>query len=180
MMGGIFFVSPVHAQCNGLLAVNNEDYAILGGLLGGLFLVAAYVLTLKLIDICYLQQNCRRVACEEDPSASGQMRQMTQTQPAWHPSVSRQSLPGSAGDGTAWSPYFSTQRRVHFNTDVVDHERSPIAFRSRDISQNARQTAEEPSVDVSRRDTNNETEWSYARGGMYEEVFSPPPTAPPR
>ncbi|RNF21078.1 uncharacterized protein Tco025E_03531 [Trypanosoma conorhini] len=161
-----------YVVCDQPLAVVNEDYAVLGGVLGGLLLAAVYVLTLKIIDLCYRREHRRGLMYNEAPSPFGQPRPMTQLPPGRSASVVRQGSIGSAGGGGAFSPRSSAQRRVHFDAESVDRAGNATALDPRAV--------EEPALDAGGSDGRNEAEWSYARGGVYGEFPSPPPTLPPR
>ncbi|RNF02856.1 hypothetical protein TraAM80_06140 [Trypanosoma rangeli] len=164
--------SGTHVTYDRPLAVANEDYAVLGGVLGGLFLAAVYVLTLKIIDVCYRRKYRRGPKYDGVPLPLGQPRSGIHISPGWFPSVRHQVSIGSTGDGGAFSPRSSTQRRVRFDTEALDRVGNDTALELWRVDGQA--------IDAGRRDGNNETEWSYTRGEVYDNVPSPQPTAPPR
>ncbi|KEG08801.1 hypothetical protein DQ04_06431050 [Trypanosoma grayi] len=185
--------------CDVPTVIDGENYAVMGGLLGGLFLVVVYIILMSAIDACYNRKHSRDEVSPRAPSPhthpDAYMHAQTYARQALWPehgvSPMRQSSMASGAGDANYSPRSFAQRRVRFDTDVDQGMVNNLGSHPRGTSQGERhqheqqrqeQTAagQSSEVDDERRGSDGQ-QWRYTRGGfLHGETDSPSPVVPPR
>ncbi|ORC89394.1 uncharacterized protein TM35_000121690 [Trypanosoma theileri] len=140
-----------------------ENYAVMGGLLGGLACTALYILLMRTADMCYRRQythHAERPSVGDDWEIHHRPTAMT-------------------GMYTSSSTLPASPRHVRFDANFVERVENPSSAVEEEQQQQSQQERG-GSVNSHNSGGGGGQHSLYSRGMTYEDVSSPPPSLPPK
>ncbi|KAH9597619.1 hypothetical protein LSM04_004983 [Trypanosoma melophagium] len=152
--------------CTNPNSVPGENYAVMGGLLGGIACTVLYIVIVRAADVCYRRQHTNNT---ERPVFN----------PDWE---TQHRCGGSAG------VVHPTPRRVRFEANSVERVESPSLALQQQQSQaqyqyqyqSQEKQPQEQGGNVNGNSGGEKQQGLYSRGMAFETLSSPPPSLPPR